>query len=149
MARAEPAPPAAAARLTGHHHVALSVSDLGAALRFYTWVLDMEELFSETAPDRSAAVLRFGGGPISVGLVEHAGSARHRFDPAVTGLDHLAFAVASREELAAWASRLDEAGVEHSGPIEVPPGEILNFKDPDGIALALFWDRPGAAPAPG
>jgi hypothetical protein len=29
----------------------------------------------------------------------------------------------------------------HSGPIEVPPGEILNLKDPDGITLALFWDR--------
>jgi hypothetical protein len=42
-----------------------------------------------------------------------------------------------------WAARLDSFGVEHSGPIEVPPGEILNLKDPDGIALALFWDRPG------
>jgi hypothetical protein len=31
--------------------------------------------------------------------------------------------------------------VAHSGPIEVPPGEILNFKGPGGIAPALFWDR--------
>jgi hypothetical protein len=41
-----------------------------------------------------------------------------------------------------WAERLDEHGVVHSGPIAVPPGEILNFMDPDGIALALFWDKP-------
>ena len=32
--------------------------------------------------------------------------------------------------------------LEHSGAVEVPPGAILNFEDPDGIALALFWDRP-------
>jgi glyoxylase I family protein len=30
------------------------------------------------------------------------------------GLDHLAFRVADREELAAWAERLSEAGVTHS-----------------------------------
>jgi hypothetical protein len=30
---------------------------------------------------------------------------------------------------------------EASNVIEIAPGAILNFKDPDGIALALFWDR--------
>ena len=64
-----------------------------------------------------------------------------RFDPQHRGLDHLAFTVGSEEELARWAERLDGAGVEHSGVLEIPPGAILNFKDIDGIALALFWDR--------
>jgi catechol-2,3-dioxygenase len=84
-------------------------------------------------------VLRFADGGTSVGLVEHGGDAP--FDPTVTGLDHLAFAVGSPAELAAWAQRLDDAGVAHSGAIDIPPGAILNFKDPDGIALALFWER--------
>jgi hypothetical protein len=29
----------------------------------------------------------------------------------------------------------------HSEPIVAPPAEILNFKDPDGIALALVFER--------
>ena len=45
------------------------------------------------------------------------------------------------EELDEWAARFDAEGVTHSGAIDVPTGAILNFKDPDGIALALFWDR--------
>ncbi len=31
-------------------------------------------------------------------------------------------------------------GVTHSGVIDTPRGGILNFKDPDSLALALFWD---------
>lgn len=33
-------------------------------------------------------------------------------------------------------------GVGHGGVVELPIGAILNFEDPDGIALALFWDSP-------
>ena len=57
------------------------------------------------------------------------------------GLDHFSFAVERRADLDAWAQRLDDEGVVHSGVIDVPPGAILNLKDPDGIALAIFWDR--------
>jgi hypothetical protein len=41
--------------------------------------------------------------------------------------------------------RRDDEGIEHSGVIEIPPGAILNFRDPDGVALALFWERPGSS----
>jgi glyoxylase I family protein len=64
------------------------------------------------------------------------------FDERRTGLDHVAFSVETREALDEWAAKLTAAGIEHSGAIDVPPGAILNFRDPDGIALALFWDRP-------
>jgi glyoxylase I family protein len=70
------------------------------------------------------------------------GSPSATFEPTVVGLDHLSFTVRSQEDMRRWAARLDELRIEHSGPVEVPPGEILNFKDPDGIALALFWDKP-------
>ena len=49
--------------------------------------------------------------------------------------------MASQEALEGWAVRLTEHAVEHSGVIAVPPGAVLNLKDPDGIAIALFWDR--------
>jgi glyoxylase I family protein len=127
--------------LTGHHHVALTVSDLDRSAQWYTRVLDMEEQFREDSPTRKAAVYRFRGGSWSVGLVQHGEPGKAGFDPTVIGLDHLAFTVDTPESLRQWAKHLDGQGVEHSGPIDVPPGEILNFKDPDGIALALFWDR--------
>ena len=63
------------------------------------------------------------------------------FDPRRNGLDHLAFTLADRLDMDAWAARLSEHGVGYDGPFDIPPGAILNFKDPDGIALSLFWDR--------
>lgn len=127
--------------LGSFHHVALTVSDLERSARWYTQVLGMVELFREDSPTRKAVVYRFADSGMSVGLVEHAGSHGAGFDPTITGLDHLAFGVASQDDMRAWADHLDRQGVTHSGPIAVPPGEILNFQDPDGIALALFWDK--------
>jgi catechol-2,3-dioxygenase len=123
------------------HHVALSVTDRDASAAWYAEVLGFEELFREEG-ERRACVMRFAGGGYSVGLVEHVADGERSFDARAIGLDHLAFTVASREDLEAWAERLAAAGVEHSGVIAIPPGAILNFRDPDGIGLALFWDRP-------
>jgi glyoxylase I family protein len=126
--------------LRAFHHVALTVSDRDAAAEWYGRVLGFKELFREDGDARRACVMQFAGGGYSVGLVEHGGD-RSTFDPTRIGLDHLAFAVTSLDELGSWSARLTELGVDHSGVIEIPPGAILNFRDPDGIALALFWDR--------
>lgn len=64
----------------------------------------------------------------------------------VRGLDHLAFTVASLDELHRWANRLTAAGIAHSGFIDMPRGAIVNFKDPGGIALAFFCDGTDARP---
>ena len=128
--------------LASFHHVSLTVTDLDRSANWYSTVLGMQEVFREDSPTRKAAVFRFPAGGWSVGLVNHVDAGGTRFDPGITGLDHLAFAVETSEELREWSARLETHGVEHSGPIPVPPGEILNLKDPDGIALAFFWDRP-------
>jgi glyoxylase I family protein len=123
------------------HHVALTVTDLERSAAWYADVLGLEESFRESSAQRSAVIFRFTNGSAAIGLVQHVSTAQD-FDPAVTGLDHVAFTVSTEAEMFAWADRLTSRGVAHSGPIEVPPGRILNFKDPDGIALSLFWDRP-------
>jgi glyoxylase I family protein len=127
--------------LAAFHHVALTVPDLDATATWYQEVLGLEELFREEADARRAIVYRFAGGThAAVGLVWHDG-ATGRFDPRVVGLDHLSFAVPQRGDLDVWAQHLDAHGISHSGAVDVPPGAILNFCDPNGVALAIFWDR--------
>lgn len=128
-------------QLEALRHAALTVSDLDRSAHWYVDVLGLVEAFREEAPTRRAIVYLFPNGTPAVGLVEHTAVTHARFDPSVTGLDHLAFSVTSEEEMARWSERLTTLGVEHSGAIDVPPGQILNFKDPDGIALSLFWSR--------
>ena len=60
-----------------------------------------------------------------------------RFSELTTGLDHLGFAAADRDELVEWEARLREAGVEYTPIRDMPLGYHLNFRDPDGIALEL------------
>ena len=127
--------------LRGFHHVAVTVTNVDASANGYATVLGFEEMFREENDGRRGCVMRFPGGSTGVGLVEHPGNDGTAFDPTRLGLDHFAFTVPTQQDLEAWAQRLTAAGVEHSGAIDIPPGAILNFKDPDGIALALFWDR--------
>jgi hypothetical protein len=78
---------------------------------------------------------------LAIGLHTNTGNDGVPFDEARTGLDHVGFNVASREELEAWASWLDELGVEHSGirTGDQPfPFATLVFRDPDNIQLELF-----------
>ena len=126
--------------LAGLHHAALSVSDLDASTRWYGQVLGLEETFRQDTDSRRTVVMRFPGSRHTLGCVQHNDGGAG-FSPQNLGLDHLAFSVTSGEDLDAWAARLDDHGVSHSGPIETPFGGMLHFQDRDGIALAFFWER--------
>jgi glyoxylase I family protein len=128
------------AALAGLHHVALSVKDLDVSIAWYVDVLGLTEEVHLGAEDRRWVILRLPGTKQQVGLVEHK-AAGAGFAPQNLGLDHVGFAVASGEEMDAWAATFQERGVDSSGVIPTPFGAMLHFKDPDGIALALFWNR--------
>lgn len=134
--------------LGSFHHVALTVADRDTSAEWYARVLGFEEVFREEGDERRACVMRFAGGGFSVGLVQfgpQGATGADRFDPHRTGLDHLAFSVGSRDELDEWDRHLTAAGVATSGVVDIPVGAIINFTDPSGIALAIFWDGPPPA----
>lgn len=60
------------------------------------------------------------------------------FDENRVGLDHLSFAVTARDQLDAAVVVLDGLGVRHEGVKDIGTGFILEFRDPDNIALELF-----------
>jgi glyoxylase I family protein len=118
-------------------HVAVTVTDLGASQEWYTKVLGVEPVLDEdTGPFRhivypvGSTLLGLHGFPDLV--------SREPFNERRPGLDHIAFGVASRDELVEWAARLDELGVAHSGIVDAGYGSGLSFRDPDNIALELF-----------
>ena len=129
-----------AASLSGIHHVALNVGDVEQSARWYQEVLGFVPLFPYDTDHFERRIVRHPSGVV-------LGLTRHRHPDAATpfserrpGLDHLAFAVDDRSVLDAWAQRLTNAGVEHSG-VKVTPttgSALVAFRDPNGIQLEVY-----------
>jgi glyoxylase I family protein len=120
-------------------HAAVTVTDLARSTAWYTALLGSEPVLDEDeqSGEYHHTVYALPSGQL-FGLHLHPGTAAGDFDERHTGLDHLAFAVADRAELAAWADRLDELGVKHGGIKDAHYGSGVSFRDPDGIALEFF-----------
>jgi catechol 2,3-dioxygenase-like lactoylglutathione lyase family enzyme len=137
MAATDPSSRGGNMALSGTAHVALTVTDLSRSKEWYARVLDWKSVM-----EGEHDTVRFSVGIIPdgvmVGLREYDGVERRAFDPQQVGLDHLAFGVGSRAELDGWESRFDELGVTYTPTQSEEYGSVLNFKDPDGIALEIF-----------
>ena len=75
------------------------------------------------------------------GIHHNSGNDGAPFDESRAGLDHFGFAVADRAALDAWAEKLDDLGIEHSGVRDITepvPFATLVFRDPDNIQLELI-----------
>jgi len=118
-------------------HVAVTVTDLGVSEAWYTKVLGVKPVLDEdTGPFRHVVYL-LGNTLLGLhGFPEMAST--EPFNERTPGLDHIAFGVASRNELVEWAARLDELSVAHGGIVDASYGSGLSFRDPDNFALELF-----------
>jgi glyoxylase I family protein len=124
-------------------HVRLTVTDIERSRQFYETVfgwpvlLEVPENADEATKNQFAFL--FGGVIYDLGgtLLGLRPVATDRFDEDRVGLDHIAFRLASRAELDSAAAHLDEIGVAHEPVKDIGPSFILEFRDPDNIALEL------------
>ena len=130
----------------GFAHVRLTVTDIARSRAFYDQVFALPVAFEVPADADEETRRRLGflyGGVIyrlGTGLLglRPVAPDTDRFDEDRVGLDHLSFAVAERGALYAAAARLDELGVPHGGVKDLGRALLLEFRDPDGIALELY-----------
>jgi glyoxylase I family protein len=133
-----------AIQTTSFAHLRLTVTDITRSRAFYDrlfgWPVAAEVPADADAATRDALAFLYDGVLYQVGdaLLGLRPVATDTFDEDRVGLDHLSFAVASRSDLDAAVRLLDELGVAHGEIKDIGAGDIVEFRDPDNIALELF-----------
>ncbi|HXA88971.1 MAG TPA: VOC family protein [Mycobacterium sp.] len=124
-------------------HVRLTVTDIERSRQFYEsvfgWPVLIEVPENADAETRNQLGFLFGGVIYDLGgtLLGLRPVATDCFDENRCGLDHIAFRMSNKDELDAAAAHLDEVGVQHEPVKDIGPSYILEFRDPDNIALEL------------
>jgi catechol 2,3-dioxygenase len=126
-------------------HVALYVSDVQASARFYAGILGFEvsDTYGEDMVPGGAVFLRCNPDHHGIALFKATGA-----NPPGAGLHHLAFEVAelddvvrARAHLRAHNVPLDFDGRRRAG-VQI----AVEFRDPDGHSLEIYWGIDQVAP---
>jgi len=125
-----------ALQIRGVRHITLTVSDVARSTAFY------EKVFGVRAfpGDHHARCMSYGSFLLGLQLPPKRGFPNDRFDENRLGLDHLAFAVESRQQLEDLVRVLAELGAPTAG-IEFDPdgqGEYVCFRDPDNVQVEFY-----------
>lgn len=119
-------------------HVAVTVTDIDRGREWYSKLFDAQPVLDEDTGSFYHVVWALDGGSL-FGIHTHPReNDQPQFSEFRTGLDHVAFAVDSRQELETWQQRLEELGIEHGGIVDAPYGSGLSFRDPDNLPLEFF-----------
>ncbi len=128
---------------TSISHVRLTVSDIQRSRDFYErvfgWPVAMQVPADADEATRQQYEFLYGGVIYDIGgtLIGLRPVANDSFDENRVGLDHLALNVANKGQLDAAAAHLDALGVNHEPVKDIGLMYILEFRDPDNIALEL------------
>jgi catechol-2,3-dioxygenase len=121
----------------GIAHVALTVSDLDRSRPWYQKLFGSDPVIDEDTGPFHHVVWLMGGNLVAINQFPDPKNTEP-FDERRPGLDHLAFACASRSELEEWEHHLNRLGITNGGIVDAPYGSGLSFRDPDNIALEFF-----------
>lgn len=129
-------------RVTGIHHLTLSVVDDEASAAWYQRLLGPAMVVRREGGGWTRVRMQWPSGLV-IGVTRHDGTlAGDRFDHLRTGLDHVGLGCASEADVRGWAERMDALGIGH-GPVEdAPYGWAVTARDPDGIPVEFFCSRP-------
>jgi glyoxylase I family protein len=125
-------------------HVRLTVTDIARSRTFYDnvfgWAVALQVPADADAETREKLWFLYDGVIYNTGdmLVGLRPVAQDRFDENRVGLDHLAFRVSTKADLDAAAAHLDDLGIAHEPVKDIGTAHILEFRDPDNIALELI-----------
>jgi catechol 2,3-dioxygenase len=119
-------------------HVVLKVKDLARSVAFYTGVLGfrVSDVYPETMMKGGMVFLRCNADHHCVALV---GGAKE--DASARELHHLAFEVATLEEVLCAREHLRQRGVkvDYEGRRRAGCQVAVEFRDPDNHFLEIFW----------
>ncbi len=128
---------------SGLSHVQLVVSDVEASAAWYREALGMEAFVEDLAVGYVA--LRHRPSRVVIVLTADPAGGTGQADGR-GALDHLAFAVADRDSLTAWADHLTVVGIHHDGIVLEDGRPSLQLTDPDGTAIELVAPAPHLEP---
>ncbi len=135
---------------TGYSHVRLTVTDFARSRAFYDEVFGFPVAFEvpDDADEQTRQQLSFLFGGLIYALPDGSllglrptASAGDRFSEDRVGLDHLSFKIADPDTLQTAVGVLDGLGVQHEGVKDLGMALILEFRDPDGVALELWAQK--------
>ncbi len=122
-------------KTTGAHHIALRCTDMEVTKKFYRDTLGFT--LALDTPD----IIGLLAGPVIVAFKKaDAETSKDVFNPFNIGLDHIALACETEEELQRVAKELTIAGVENTGVKldETLQKNYVAFKDPDRIQWEFY-----------
>jgi catechol 2,3-dioxygenase-like lactoylglutathione lyase family enzyme len=130
------------------HHLALTVTDLDASVRWYGEVFDVHPLMDIPHKGGLGRILADADRRLMIALHRHEDNNGRLCAETTTGLDHAGFTVGTRADLEQWQDHLEAHGVVRSdeadkpltqSPIaDEPYASVLVFRDQDNIQLELF-----------
>lgn len=118
------------------HHIVLRVSDFERAKQFYAGTLG----FPVALEQDNLLIMLAGSTAIGIRGPVESTPAQDAFNPFRVGLDHIALACETEDELQRVAEALAKAGVENTGikTDETLGKKYIAFKDPDRIAWEYY-----------
>jgi glyoxylase I family protein len=126
------------------HHIALTVTDLAASIRWYEEVFGVR--FQKDIPHQGGvgSLLADETRSLIILLHRHDVNDNRRFRETVTGLDHVGFRVPRREDLVAWQAHLEAHGIERRSAADAPSTQSPIARR--ALRLRTRVPRPGQHP---